>query len=570
MAFMIPDHPPLIEVSTSSEREFWRELKAQLSDEFYVFHSLPYLRSNAYQGEIDFLVCHHHHGMLNIECKGGGVYRDEDGDWVRTKPDGRIEEMSRSPAVQARRQVEDIVGELRGPLRRRLDAYFKAFPLVYGWAIAFPYSRLDELNLPLSIQPEVVIDADGIRAGLQAAVVEAMEFHAQKLPAHKLRLDKEQFAKFRSVISPAMSIPREVVAATIDREKDTVVKLAERQVRVLRRLLVERQLRVPGGAGTGKTVLALRASHLLAEQGEDVLLTCFNKDLAAHLQGAVAGWAELDGRIDVHHFHGLCHLADQDLGGVLEYPDRDAPAEKKKSFWRDETAFTLMQAMEEQALSIGPWDAVVVDEGQDFARSWWEVLRGCLRDADQGRQVVFYDEDQAIFDHEPCVPELGVLYPLVENFRNTQSIANSIDELVDTEVICHPGAPAGEPPTVHNQPGPAKTRRLVGKLIDDLVERDQLQYRQIAILTPHSPKNSSLQGATDLAGHPVVHDVEAWGDGVLHSTIGSFKGLESDVVILVDIDPGDERCSVNVRYVAASRAVHRLHIFEKDHWLATD
>lgn len=569
MAHMIPDHPPPEEVSTASERDFWRELKEQLGDEFYVFHSLPYLRSNAFQGEIDFLVCHHHHGMLNIECKGGGVFRDENGDWVRTTPDGYKEEMKESPVEQARSQIEDIVAELKAPLRRKLDKYFKAFPVVYGWALAFPYSRTDEINLPLSIQPETIMDADDIRRGLESAVVEAMKFHAQKLPAHKLRLDEEQFKRFRSVISPAMSIPREVVAATIDREKDTVVKLSERQARVLRRLLIHRKLRVPGGAGTGKTVLALRAAHLLAEQGEDVLLTCFNKDLAAHLQDRVAGWEELDGTIDAHHFHGLCHLADQQLGGVLNYPTRDAPREEKKAFWRDETAFALMQAVEERKLPISPWDAVVVDEGQDFARSWWEVLRGCLRDVDESRMVVFYDEDQAIFDREPCIPELGVVYPLVENFRNTRSIAGSIDELVDTDVIPHPDAPEGKPPIVHNQPGPTKTRRLVGKLIDDLVERDQLECRQIAILTPHSPWNSSLEGAKELAGHPVVHDVDDWDDGVLHSTIGSFKGLESDVVILVDIDPCDERCSRSARYVAASRAVHRLHVFEKDHWLAT-
>jgi hypothetical protein len=36
---------------------------------------------------------------------------------------------------------------------------------------------------------------------------------------------------------------------------------------------------------------------------------------------------------------------------------------------------------------------------------------------------------------------------------------------------------------------------------------------------------------------------------------------------MVDIDPSDERCSVAARYVAASRAVWGLHVFEKSHWL---
>ena len=48
---------------------------------------------------------------------------------------------------------------------------------------------------------------------------------------------------------------------------------------------------------------------------------------------------------------------------------------------------------------------------------------------------------------------------------------------------------------------------------------------------------------------------------ILHTTISAFKGLESDVLILADIDPEDSRCDRNARYVAASRAKSRLYVF---------
>lgn len=47
--------------------------------------------------------------------------------------------------------------------------------------------------------------------------------------------------------------------------------------------------------------------------------------------------------------------------------------------------------------------------------------------------------------------------------------------------------------------------------------------------------------------------------GILHATISGFKGLESDAVILADLDPEDPRCSPADLYVTASRAKDVLH-----------
>ena len=568
MAIMIPNRPP---DSNQSERQFWRELKEQLSDEFYVYHSLPYLRRDAKQGELDFLVVHRTHGMLNIECKGSGVDRGTDGQWYRTNLEGHKTRMRKSPTEQATTQIEHIVSGLRDPLQRALSHLnYRKFPLVYGWALTFPMTRADDLNLPLSLQPEVLIDSGDIHDDLEAAVLKAIHFHGRKLGGTERHLDLEDFALLRAIISPPMSIPKKVDAADLDRDKREILRLSNNQARSVRQMIANRRVRIPGGAGTGKTVLALHGARLLAEQGEDVLLTCFNSNLCEYLRSVTEEWPELPGTVDVHHFHGLCAIADEDLGHVLNYPERDAPRKERQKFWRDDTAFALMRAIDEDKLSLGLWDTVIVDEGQDFAAIWWEALRDCLRgdsEEEKGRMVIFYDEAQAIFDHEPCVPEAGYIHPLFDNFRNTRAISEAITQLVDTELEPHPDVPEGEPPKVYQQPGPTKTRRKVGELLDHLVDRHRIDYDRIVILTPHSPKSSSLEGATTLGEHPIVHKIDDWGQGVLHASIGSFKGLESDVVILVDIDPDDKRCSPNARYVAASRAAMRLYIFEKGHWL---
>ncbi|MFU8805231.1 MAG: ATP-binding domain-containing protein, partial [Bradymonadaceae bacterium] len=89
----------------------------------------------------------------------------------------------------------------------------------------------------------------------------------------------------------------------------------------------------------------------------------------------------------------------------------------------------------------------------------------------------------------------------------------------------------------------------------------------IAILTPHSPKNSILEGAAQLGEHKIVHEPSQWAEGVLHMSISGFKGLEAEIVIMLSIDPSDERSSGNARYVGASRARHRLYVFAKGDWL---
>src|SRR5690554_5962514 len=138
MAIMIPDEPPSKKGSVHSENEFWAELRLQLPDDFYVYHSLPYLTSAARQGEVDFLVLHREYGLLNIECKGGGVKREANGRWYRKDEYGRPKRLNRSPMEQAADQLRSIVKGLCDPLRRNLEAHFRDFPVLYGWALAFP------------------------------------------------------------------------------------------------------------------------------------------------------------------------------------------------------------------------------------------------------------------------------------------------------------------------------------------------------------------------------------------------------------------------------------------------
>jgi len=106
------------------------------------------------------------------------------------------------------------------------------------------------------------------------------------------------------------------------------------------------------------------------------------------------------------------------------------------------------------------------------------------------------------------------------------------------------------------------------ELVTQLVEKQQVRPDQIVILTPHSQKNSSLAQVEALGSYPLAFDPSDREGRVLHTTFGRFKGLESDIVILCDVDSSDPRCNRNARYVAASRARHALLVLAKGDWMA--
>jgi hypothetical protein len=68
-----------------------------------------------------------------------------------------------------------------------------------------------------------------------------------------------------------------------------VDQLTRDQAKVARILREQRRLKVIGGAGTGKTWLALEQARHLAARGERVALVCYSRGLARFLQRMTAG-----------------------------------------------------------------------------------------------------------------------------------------------------------------------------------------------------------------------------------------------------------------------------------------
>ncbi|MHB8800278.1 MAG: ATP-binding domain-containing protein [Thermoanaerobaculia bacterium] len=236
-----------------------------------------------------------------------------------------------------------------------------------------------------------------------------------------------------------------------------------------------------------------------------------------------------------------------------------------QAFWNETSGVLLLEA----AQKLGErFDALVVDEAQDFLTEWWAVLEALLKEGDRAPVTLVADPDQDLWQRESKFPAGLPVFPLRTNCRNTSAIAEYLGELTGSHPRVSPWTVRGEEPKVHRWRNAADEREKAGALIAQLLLKDEVGLERVAIVGMRRLANSCLAGKAELAGFPVVpigDDGTAGVPGALrYATPHRFKGLEADVVLLLDVD--GSRWSLEPRnlYVAASRARLRLHVFVKD------
>ena len=185
-----------------------------------------------------------------------------------------------------------------------------------------------------------------------------------------------------------------LLSAEIAEERRELARLTEEQFIMLDFLGRRRRVAISGCAGSGKTTLAVEKGRRLAEQGFRVLLTCFTVNLAEFLRSHAARPRKLD----IVNFHKLA----QDLtqwAGLSHAGPRDG------HYFDD----VLPELMVEATDRLGTqYDAVIVDEGQDFRDNWWAPLQDLLRDPDQGIFYISRDFNTTKYGHAMRVPDQTV------------------------------------------------------------------------------------------------------------------------------------------------------------------
>ena len=550
MARMLPDIDPS-ELQHTSEEPVYVALREQLGDDFVVLHSYPWLRpwrgEALVEGEADFVVLHPSRGLLVLEVKGGDRISHDGWRWFRETREGSRE--FQDPFKQAQRNMHallEITRERSGERIRKKD-------FVHGYAVVFPHLDYDGLPPPHA-NKAIIISRRNLPFMAQAieTAFAAWTDEARVLPRdrYNMLLNDCLMPKFR-VFRP--------VGPDISLVADQLLELTETQAQVFMGLYVQDRVLVEGVAGSGKTFLAVHRALAFAREGRKTLFVCFNKELATWIRRQVQedpSTAEFRDMLTVKHFHGLAAELAAEAG--IDFRPGGGGA-RTEVFWNDEVPDIMEQAIVDLAMDgrAVHFDAIVVDEAQDFSLGWWYTLTQSLLSEADGPLYAFIDPNQSLRGavQWPDV-EFAARFKLTINCRNTRRIALASASVLDLEPHVFPRAPAGSALRVLRANSSAQQKGLVMQQLRSLLQREDVTPRQIAVIGPRAKESGSLSDLADIDGVPIVTSAEQWrdGGGVLVTTARSFKGLEADVVLLYDLGGFGRLFRREDLYVACTRA----------------
>jgi superfamily I DNA/RNA helicase len=207
------------------------------------------------------------------------------------------------------------------------------------------------------------------------------------------------------------------------------------------------------------------------------------------------------------------------------------------------------------------YDAIVVDEAQDFQEDWWVALQSLLADPDHGILYVFYDDNQSLYTPGPSLPIAAPPYPLTRNCRNTRRIHEWVSAWYQGPAGIEATGPEGRPPVVHRYRDDRELRDLVRRALHQLVSEEKVQERDLVVLTPNGRGTSALWTDPQFGN---LRLTDAWPPAPGHvqcTTVHAFKGLERAVVVLAEV--GRDR-RPELLYVGGSRAKSHLVVIERD------
>lgn len=545
MARIYPDRP-LGTTASNAERKVFFALKDLLPDDYTVLHSVPvYLKeeptSKIQNGELDFLVLHPDKGMLVIEVKGGGISRDAvSGKWSTIDAKGDVYTI-KDPYEQGKKYayaVNKIVE--REKTTRKYD-----YPFFH--AVWFP--DVDTSGSSLGISDNLHLITLG-KQDLEQTATAIPRVFKNSLGGGVEVPGNSGVDALRMFLSPSWLLSLKL-ASSIEEEKQTFIEATKSQYRVLSLLQRYNRALVCGPAGSGKTFLAIeKAKRICINSPESrVLITCFNSNLADLIKSHLI----TDSQIDVFSFHKLCVSFCKEA--AISIPNASGYNEQ---FYASELPNLLLDAICE----VGSrYDAIIVDEGQDFDPSWWEILQQCLNDPNRGLFYIFYDNNQGLYGKRQDFPISDEPFVLEENCRNTKKIFELVNEFYQADSSPIPLGPDGREPEFVKIDASSSETEVLSRIIKKLVKEEKVAGKDIVILTPNAENNSNLKLGLDIGGFKLSWEPGARRDDVIScSTIHSFKGLERPVVVVAEMSSLPREKARALQYVAYSRANSHLII----------
>lgn len=515
---------------SKAELAVYEALKKGLPKGWYAWHSLRLRDRHGNDAEGDFVIAAPDRGLLVIEVKGGTLELSG-GHWMQN---GR--RLDKLPMDQALGVAHKLAGKLREQ-GRPVPPFGAAM-----WAPDTASSdkpQQEDMKGRFLGQLELDWAADALPVIMDSALPPTEGEGGRPPPdaSRAARWIDALHAMWGETWTPALKLGDRARMA-----EDRRVRLDGEQLSVLDGVQDNDRVLVRGGAGTGKSLLALECARREAARGRSVLLVCFTKPLAGWLASAMAADDGATVRVDTIRAVAL-ELMD---GKGVNASQLDQEG------W-DELGFRA--ATEGFGESTEGYDTVIVDEAQDFTVGDWALVE---RYAEGKRLWAFCDSSQAFWeDREVDSSLFGTKFRLTKCYRTPpalQSVADAyLDEEPDVEAV--PEACAQGQLSVVSCPSVGSVVKKVETEIDKLLG-EGLSPSDIAVvsLRGQSSTDSVLRQKTIGKHRFVAADDDGCADHIVGDTFLRFKGMERPAIIVTDLRLVADKRSVRM-HIALTRAL---------------
>ena len=545
MANLFPDSfPQSLEGYLRGEARVFEAFKNQLSSEWDVYyhvnwHIHPNKQNRQRDAEADFVVVHPRYGVFVLEVKGGIQirYDAEHGKWYSTDNGLDVHEI-KDPYEQAKENKYHLVDKLHEtvPGQPRID--LPEADIILGYAAVFPDVTMVNGDLPVFATPEITITQPKLDH-LERTLIQLSQYYAtgKYIVPNKVLLVRQMV---HTLLVPKFKLTRSM-RATFDEAEAAMIQLTEDQYSVLEGLQRAKRASIYGCAGSGKTLLAMRKAELLEQEQQYTLLLCFNTLLGEHLS---------------QHFKGSSYV---NAGSF--YPVICDLLEIDVIYDNDQKLLELIKESD-----IGYYDALIIDEAQDFTDSQLEILKQIHKK--DGLLYYFWDNNQDVMRRGLNLSFEQESFPFVlnHNLRNSNPIFNQIMKHYHQEYkLKHKGID-GLPVRIlepYRHRNATQLFQQLNVILAELIDDQGLAPEDITILTFRSKIKSSLRDYKPLYPYASFSD-NLKPQSIRIDTVRRFKGMESSVVIVTEMD--DETSLSNPKtfddmcYVSYSRAKHLLII----------
>ena len=601
MALMYPEDIENYEAATEGEKRVFRFLKeAAKPHKDYVCWYEPPIGSEG--KEPDFILFSKSLGLLVLEVK----------DWtsrqivsynphtftIRTK---EKKEKRTNPERQAKGYVNTLKEKLKEfPEFLSDDPRYRGnLRIPIGRMVVFPNISKEEYansDIKWFLESERLLSSDDLDAAgeflCDSSGRKFRERISRVFPFPFQGLTPKEVDKLNFIIWPEGQIdPPPRAGSGKTRFQREVLALDESQARVALRLGKGHQI-IKGPPGSGKTlVLIHRCCHLFKyhPKTKRILLVCYNIALEGYLKRLIQekGLGIGEKGIEVCHFYELCSRI---LGEPVHYENED-------SEYYDLVTQEALEDLKNGKSGIDPFDAILIDEGQDFQEEMLMVLLELLKP--EGDLVIGLDSYQDLYRRKFSWKSVGIRASgrtkhLKTVYRNTVEIFDSTQRFIgetpgmggQASILPFDFAFHGELPEFHQF---TDLEEIQDFLIDDLkrcIASEDYKRSEIAIIYDdkiYGPSKFTYDNRAlpmriltklDTSGIPAfwvsqdarskeMYDITT--DRVSLISVHSSKGLDFDLVYLIGIDhisltEGTKEALNSLVYVAMTRAKYRLVI----------